>query len=68
MIRHYVNCQLSFSFVQFNIYLKFDITKVKLTIKKKKKKLILNETLSYPNFHIILGNKMRVLRGLDISS
>ena len=37
MIRHYVNCQLSFSFVQFNIYLKFDITKVKLTIKKKKK-------------------------------
>lgn len=67
MIRHYVNCQLSFSFVQFNIYLKFDITKVKLTIKKKKK-LILNETLSYPNFHIILGIKMRVLRGLDISS
>lgn len=66
MIRHYVNCQLSFSFVQFNIYLKFDITKVKLTIKKKK--LILNETLSYPNFHIILGIKMRVLRGLDISS
>ena len=66
MIRH-VNCQLSFSFVQFNIYLKFDITKVKLTIKKKKK-LILNETLSYPNFHIILGIKMRVLRGLDISS